>query len=172
MNLRVNPSLAPLSLLHRSYFYDAPYKYETVAQLGTYVGEGHGGETGDALKKLLATTDAAGFVRMPGGGLITPRPAAERWHGQIVVLVNRGVMSNGDMSAFCFSRLKDARVVGLEGTSGSVSQAGSKSIRVKVRRILRVYVILFSILGSYYSNIYRTQVPGVSASKIRVRNTT
>ena len=164
MNLRVNPSLAPLSSLHRSYFYDAPYKYETVAQLG--------GETGDALKKLLATTDAAGFVRMPGGGLITPRPAAERWHGQIVVLVNRGVMSNGDMSAFCFSRLKDARVVGLEGTSGSVSQAGSKSIRVKVRRILRVYVILFSILGSYYSNIYRTQVPGVSASKIRVRNTT
>ena len=99
------------------------------------MGEGHGGETGDALKKLLATTDAAGFVRMPGGGLIKPRPAAERWHGKIVVLVNRGVMSNGDMSAFCFSRLKDARVVGFEGTSGSVSQASSKSIRVKVRQV-------------------------------------
>ena len=45
------------------------------------------------------------------------------WKGQTVVLVNRQVMSNGDISSNTLRKL-GAKVVGFEGSAGSASMAG------------------------------------------------
>jgi len=94
------------------FFFSAPLLYEQVAVLSSYAK--------DAKLKDLGT---AGDFRVTGRYSINPAPLKERWTGSVVVLVNRHVASNGDVAAYLFKRA-GARIVGLEGTSGSVSGSG------------------------------------------------
>ena len=105
------------------YFASASFYYEVVA-LPRQTLIDLNGASATAGKTAVATADGDYFVS--DRYLVTPAAAADRWSGgPVAVLVNRVVMSNGDMAANALKSL-GASIVGFEGTSGSASMSGGK----------------------------------------------
>lgn len=103
------------------YFASASFYYEVVALPRQTLIDLNGASATDG-KTAVATADGDYFVS--DRYLVTPAAAADRWTGgPVAVLVNRVVMSNGDMAANALKSL-GASVVGFEGTSGSASMSG------------------------------------------------
>ena len=87
---------------------------------------GNGGGDDDKVPTLLRSfISNPPFVSGNATYSASPVDIAERFAGKVVVTVNRKVMSNGDIAAHALFIGARAEVVGLEGTSGSVSKKGN-----------------------------------------------
>lgn len=79
-------------------------------------------ETG-AFEIWLVDDDTGDFT-LPGQGLWI-EPAAVRYAGPVVALVNNGCISSGEGMAMGIKNLSTGRVVGFEGTNGSFGMVGA-----------------------------------------------
>ena len=98
---------------------DGPLKYEVVALPKQTAIDLHYSLAG----KPKFEKDGQVFYVVNQNTAPTPNATNEIWRGTTVVLVNRNVMSNGDISSAALKSV-GAEVIGFEGTAGSASMSG------------------------------------------------
>ncbi|TRZ87063.1 hypothetical protein D4R89_10245 [bacterium] len=77
--------------------------------------------------EIWIADDATGEYMSPGEG-ISIEPAARRYAGPVVALVNNGCISSGEGVAMGIKNLPNGRVVGFSGTNGSFGMSGDVAL--------------------------------------------
>ncbi|MEI6622999.1 MAG: S41 family peptidase [Actinomycetes bacterium] len=98
-------------------FMSSFYSRKTLYEYGSYIVPATG------KFQIWKVDEATGQYRWPGRGIVI-QPAAKRYLGPVVALVDNGCVSSGEGVAMGIKNLPRSRVVGFMGTNGSFGMVG------------------------------------------------